>query len=665
MISKNSVAGEDMLRIAKILPYRSPSEVPLRFLYGERVVCGIPDDFCPRVTVRRPDANTVQIVIVGQDAQGLEIRCEYLEYLDFPMTEWVFFFTNRGEGDTEPLSDIRIAGHLDAPAPVLHHGNGDTCGRDGYTWYDDPIDRTVSLGTRDGTPCNGAFPYFRLRDGGDGGYQIALGWPGSWRAEFSPDEGGVHFEMGQWRCHFAVRPGETMRTPRLNLMAYCGDDSRACNMWRRWYFAHILPRENGHPLRPMLCLHTYRIGGKEEFCGITEKNQIDAIQTYVDRGMRPDIWWVDAGWYACGDVWWKLGDWHPNRENLPNGFAPIGEKCDENGIRLLVWFEPERCYEGGLLLQEHPEWFLHWDEPDGTPSKNYAFDLGNPEARQYITDYVSGMIAQSHIRVYRQDFNFSPMHAWMAHEAPDRIGAMENLHVQGYLQYWDDLLLRNPGLWIDSCASGGRRNDLETMRRAVPLQYTDVGLGEHPAKQKQHRQMFEWIPYFRAHTMSHDDDEGNYLTGGYQKVDAFAYHNAMAPVVTSMIEYNDDDAMFDMGRKMTEIWRRAAQIELSGDYYPLTECRLNPADYYAMQFDRPECSDGFFQVIRNTKAQEDTFTVHLTALDDETVYRLSDPEHGETRRCTGRELREGFSVSIPKRSGILWFYRAESEDTQA
>lgn len=37
--------------------------------------------------------------------------------------------------------------------------------------------------------------------------------------------------------------------------------------------------------------------------------------------------------------------------------------------------------------------------------------------------------------------------------------------MQGYLAYWDELRRTNPDLFIDSCASGGRRNDLETMRR--------------------------------------------------------------------------------------------------------------------------------------------------------------------------------------------------------
>lgn len=654
MKDANAVTRADMARIPSIWQYTTPEEIPLRFVYGDRTVCGIPQEFCPRAVIRRPDSCTTQIVVTGQNDDGLEIRCEYLEYRDFPVTEWVVFFTNRSDTDTPVLSDIRLCGKLPASHPVLYHGNGDTCGRDGYTWEERAVTEEITLGTTDGTSCNGAFPYLRLRDDA-GGYNIAVGWPGSWSATFAPDADGVKLEAGQWRCHMVIHPGETMRTPRMNLMAYCGDDDRGRNLWRRWYFAHILPREDGHPIGPKLCLHTFWIDGKEEFCGATEQNQINSIETYCARGLKPDIWWIDAGWYACDDTWWKIGDWHPNRENFPNGFRPVGEACDRHDIRLLVWFEPERCYEGGLLLREHPEWFMHFNEADGTPSKNYGLDLGNDEARQWLTDYVCGMIADSHIRVYRQDFNYAPMMAWSQNEAPDRIGAMENRHVQGYLRYWDDIIARNPGIWIDACASGGRRNDLETMRRAVPLHYTDVGYGEHPMKQKQHRQMFEWIPYFRAHTMSHDDADGNYLTGGSQPIDEFCYQNAMTPAITSMIEYNDSDEMFDLGRRMHRIWRRVSDLELRGDYYPLTECRLDPHDYYAMQFDDPARGDGFVQVIRNTQAQDDAFTVLMHA-DADCAYTFTSDDGKETFTVCGKELQKGMTVHIPRRSGRIWFY---------
>lgn len=50
----------------------------------------------------------LQIVVTGQDEAGLEIRAEYLEYRDFPVTEWIVFLTNRGEKNTPILSKIRV-----------------------------------------------------------------------------------------------------------------------------------------------------------------------------------------------------------------------------------------------------------------------------------------------------------------------------------------------------------------------------------------------------------------------------------------------------------------------------------------------------------------------------------------------------------------------------
>jgi alpha-galactosidase len=54
----------------------------------------------------------------------------------------------------------------------------------------------------------------------------------------------------------------------------------------------------------------------------------------------------------------------------------------------------------------------------------------------------------------------------------------ENGYVRGHLALWDELRRRNPGLRIDSCASGGRRDDLESMRRAVPLLRSDFQFPE-------------------------------------------------------------------------------------------------------------------------------------------------------------------------------------------
>lgn len=91
-------------------------------------------------------------------------------------------------------------------------------------------------------------------------------------------------------------------------------------------------------------------------------------------------------------------------------------------------------------------------------------------------------------------------------------------------------------LWIDSCASGGRRNDLETMRRSVALHYTDVGYGHHPVKQKQHREMFEWMPYFRAHNMSWDKPDGTYGTANKPPVSYVKFSPSLLYAIAGVVK---------------------------------------------------------------------------------------------------------------------------------
>ena len=83
--------------------------------------------------------NIVQYVIEGCNDEGLQIRAEYLEYRDFPVTEWVVYFTNLGEKTTSILSDVCVGGDLLCPSPVLEHGNGDTFYPDGYQFFKDAV----------------------------------------------------------------------------------------------------------------------------------------------------------------------------------------------------------------------------------------------------------------------------------------------------------------------------------------------------------------------------------------------------------------------------------------------------------------------------------------------------------------------------------------------
>jgi alpha-galactosidase len=642
----------------------SPDSLPISFRLDGKAVTGIPESWKPVSQRRRVDANIVETVFEGADPRsGLKLRVECAEYSDYPLIEWAAWFSNTGNQPTPIISDIlAMDGAFEGTSPIVWHCNGDFCEAEGYTPEETPLreGETLAFAPKDGRPCDRAFPYYRIMFDGCG-LSIAIGWPAQWSASFTGLAGGVHVRAGQEKTHLRLLPGETIRTPRMTVMSWTGDAARAANLWRRWYRDHIMPKPGGAAMRPLLVGHGTDEG--DEFTAATETNQVRYIEKWAQRGIPIDIWWIDAGWYPCYNEeerrqkWPMTGTWKPDPKRFPNGLKPVSDCASGHGADLLVWFEPERVQPGTQLDREHPEWLLKIEG-----SINRLLNLGDPSCRQWLTDYVCNLIRDNGIRIYRQDHNFPPfpLPHWRENEAGDRRGMNENLHVQGYLQYWDDLLARNPGLWIDSCAAGGRRNDLETMRRSVPLHYTDFGYGNHPVKLSFQHVMFQWLPYFKEVTLSWDQDGRKNYEGRDRydrRVDSYSYHCGLGPMLIACIDIRRDDYDYDLMKKMLCIWRRAAGLMLNGDYYPLAPIHRTPEKWVARQFDSPETGRGFIQGIRLPTAPEETLTVHPQAIRPDSTYLFENPETGETRELNGcRVIEDGFTFTLAKRQGAIWFY---------
>ncbi len=649
------IARQDMAWAEGLMPWRAPQEFPLVFALGGRTVRGIPADWAPEKEFRLLDACIEETVFTGRSPEGLEVRAECRRYRDFPCVELFATLTNRGGADTPLIEGLALAGTVEGGRASLYHGNGDTQREDGYAWETTPLDGPLTVEPDgDGTPCKGAFPYMRLIFA-EHCVDLAVGWAGRWTARFEQAPEGLSVRVAQKRCHMVIRPGETMRTPRLTLLASDGDEERSRNVWRRWYFAHVLPRRNGRPLGPICCALTFEAEGMAEHTGASEKNQLEAIDGYLARGFRPDLWWIDAGWYPCGGDWPTTGTWRADETRFPRGLAPVGEKCRENGMDFLLWFEPERVRPDTELAREHPEWLLCHHGENGEPELNRLLDLSDPACCDALIELVDRRIREYGVTVYRQDFNMPPMPFWIENEAPDRVGAKENLHVQGYLRFWDTLRERHPDLLIDSCSSGGRRNELDAMRRAIPLHYTDVGYGNHPIRFLQCRQMFEWIPYFRVMNMDWLNDDGTYGRER-RKADAYDYYTAMTPSLTDMTPFDADGEAAALALRMQAIWRRAAALTLGTDFYPLTGCRKSAGDLWAVQFHDPASGRGFLNLANGVAAEESTFVLCLRGLEPEKRYRLTSAETGAVREETGAALAAGQTYVQPPHTGDVWFY---------
>ena len=295
---------------------------------------------------------------------------------------------------------------------------------------------------------------------------------------------------------------------------------------------------------------------------------------------------------------------------------------------------------GTWLYQKHPEWLLGQD--GGTKLLN----LGNPAARAWLTDHVDGLIRDQGIDLYRQDFNMDPLGYWRANDTPDRQGMTENLHVQGYLAYWDELRRRHPGMLIDSCASGGRRNDLETLRRAVPLLRSDyqsfAGDSSYAAGNQGHTLgLSSWIPY--------------YGQGVYYSEDHFAYavRSYTSPAFGFAVDVRRKDIDWDLYCKLIGQWREVIDCFL-GDYYPLTPHNLRDDAWMAWQFNRPEQESGLVQVFRHAESPYVVCSFPLRGLDPKATYEIRDLDKAATTKVAGRELMgAGLRVEMTEKPGAM------------
>jgi alpha-galactosidase len=591
------------------------------------------------------------------------MRVELVSYATWPVVEWTAFLENKGSADSPELRRLLAADvFFQGSGFTLHGIQGDSNSARSFAPYEWP----VQLGTarifgpgKSGKSTSGpdGWPYFNLAGPGNEGRILVLGWPGQWSATFSAENGGVRWFAGQERTHFKLRPGESVRFPSVTILFWQGGDwIIAQNLWRRWYRETVLPHPAGGRQGPM-----WRVGTT------LDEAQIPRFEKLLEAGVRPDLCWMDAG-----DGWWvkpeprpfskpdnpnwlnTTGLWEPDPEKFPDGFAPFTDWARGHGMKSMLWFEPERiaytnsargAYDHPVLATKHPEWLL----PGG--SHGSYFNLGDPAALAWLQEHLTTILAREKIDWYREDFNGSgPYKVWRTHDelqtekaAMPRIGLTENFYIQGHLALWDHLKASKPGLLLDSCAAGGRRNDLESMRRAVPLLRSDYEMTKDADKsegaQGQTYGLSFWLPFYGGGSRSHDPY-------GYRSLYMPSFGMIAAPLPVSKKAYDE--------------FRIVAPHMIEGDYYPLTSYNRAPDQWIAWQFHNAGDNAGVIQAFRRAEAGSAELPVRLRGLDPAARYTLRNLETAESREAGGAELMSGeFALELPSpRSAGVWQYDA-------
>lgn len=624
---------------------KSMSKFPVSFRVGDTAYNGFGRDFTElgRTLENTDTSETTTVRFLYKDSIEIKLICTLYPY--HAAYEWTVYFTNIGNENSPAISEINGCNYtLTAANPHLSGILGDG----GYdNQANTPYDMNISgmelvINNETGRATYNRFPYFKLKWNGGGAF-FAVGWPGQWRAGFSSTGDQLTVTDGQVKLNTYLKPGQTIRTPLSTFVFYEGDDSnRETNLWRNFFIACNMRKIDGGNFSPATAAassSTY-----EEMFRATDANQIAAIKKYHANGVKLGYWWMDAGWYyktgtqSLDQNWLPTGTWYVDESRFPSKFRDVSDYAHSVGTKTILWFEPEvvRLPVGQLgATSVKKEWLL---PKSSTKLVNY----GNPEAREWLLERVCTVLKEGNIDLYRQDYGVAyPASEWQANDPRGQAGITENLYVQGYLWFFDSLIARFPNMMIDACAAGGGRNDLETMRRAVPLHKSDSGYHDPEIKMSMNTALFSWFPYFGTYAIG--DEYG--LRASFSSMPVLNYNVVASNVDWKLIE------------KCVNEWEQVKEFYYS-DYYLLTEWNVSDEEWNAWEFFDPDKGAGFFQAFRPKNSGDESLNVRLHGLRPTATYRLTDTDGRIDVTVTGAELMgNGFSVRLPAYSSAVVLIR--------
>ncbi len=616
----------------------TPAAGPFSFVFGGKPSCELLKNW-KRTACAKDLPDSVRHQVGWTDSNsGLRVAAEVVVYKRYPAVDWVLRFENTGKQDTPILEQIEAldvtlgTGRLEQPG-ILHHLAGDDCSERSFLPLTSQLHAggNIRLAPNGGRSSNGTFPFFNFAYENRGLF-TAIGWTGQWAASYQRDVAGpTRLRAGMERTHLRLHPGEAIRTPRILLMAWQGDLLAAHNRFRRLMLYHYTPKEQSRPLAVPIFWQGYdRYNGHPTWP--TEAGQCQAAEIAAKTGC--DFLWLDAAWFP-GNFPNGVGNWTCKPKEFPLGLKPVSDACHRLGLKFIVWFEPERVAAGTKIAQEHPE-FVFGGANGG------LFKLNDSVARRWLTDLLVERIGEFGMDWYRNDFNIDPLPFWRQNDATDRQGMTEIRYVEGHYAMWDEMIARHPRLFIDNCASGGRRIDLETIQRSIALWRSDTacGSGRGDWHQAQAFGMNYYLPLHQICAWTPDSYEMR-STSGAGAIVQFAYLDGQFSIETAR-------------QAVAEV--KENQKYFYGDFYPLSECSTDPTQFLAYQVHRADLRAGLVLAFRRAKCNVSAIRVALGGIEPEAECRveLFDEQRKKTSKTmSGRTLATDLALIIPQRGASL------------
>ena len=647
-----------------------PASFPFRFSCGGRLIRGFPDSVFTRVDqcVRRENGRQVtETCFRKDDCLFVTLRCAYDE--EYGVSEWTVWFENRGQQDTEVLSDAETFLTFPGKYPVLKGILGDH-GNDYRPYALDVAAQPRFFESNSGRATHVNFPYFNL-ECGDGGVLLAIGWAGTWHAGFRYDavsDTTTYCAGSVNRLGTRLRPGEKIRTALFVRAPYqVRNEDYAANFWRSWFIARNLPKADsrGSALAPFsTCCIASDTGRPNSDGSISEDwtTWRPTLEKMIAEDAKVDFRWFDAGWYIAPDGsspqkdWWgTVGTWCLDPAKWPgNTFRESTDFARDHGMKTIMWFEPERVTDPESLAENwnyDPRWAIRLPGV-----KAVSNNIGDPACFQWTLQRILRTLRGNRVEMYREDNNSDQALLWNhldSLEGEDRAGITECRFIDAHYRLWDEIIactLSYGGCgFVDSCASGGGRNDLESLRRGIPLLRSDADRTTAALRLSMTTAFNRWVPFCGANNKEKRDQLAPTGT-----LDHYVWRASYLPVLNVDSQFTQDpDQDFEMLRWGLREWKQVSPYLLK-DFYVLTPWHTEKDVYgfTAYTFLDPETASGVLLAFRQEKCRENSLSVTLPFASGGQEVTLKDQDTGET--LIGSAGTFVIRFDRPRQARLLW-----------
>ena len=651
------------------------SKLPFSFVYDDKAYTGFPAETFRQVERRHSVQGKKERDLFILKAGDLQVTVDTAFYVGYGAFEWTVWFENTGTQNSGVIRNMQAADiTLDGEHPVLKGILGDHVNQ--YRPYTYVLDEApVRFRSDNGRPTHIWFPYFNLEHG-NGGTLIAIGWGGTWEAQFTSDGNShTHFVAASTNdlCTY-LKPGEKIRSAMVSFLPYTvRNEDYAANVWRRWFLDCNLPRLNarGDAVKPFSTTWLAGDTGIPNSDGSISERYFTwkpSLEKMFSEGIKMDYRWFDAGWYFAPDGntvesdWFgTVGTWELDTTKWPeNSFRESVDFAHAHGMKTLVWFEPERVTHIDDLVKNYG-YKRNWAIECGQIANN----IGNQECFEWTLGRILSFMDKYNVDMYREDNNTDPRKCWdtlSATEGENRKGIVENKSVVAHYRLWDSIIeycaRTGKDTFVDSCASGGGRNDIESLRRGIPLMRSDADRTTTALRLSMATAFNRWVPFNGA--LCTEQSEQLAVNG---KRDKYIFRASYNPILNLSAQWvQDPNTDFEMIRFGLREWDTVKDYLLK-DFYLLTPWN-GPTDkthWTSYIYFDPEKDSGVLFAFRMEEAAESSCSHQLTMLNPEHKYQLRDADKGVIGTFVGKELATGYTATHthPRSAALIYITPAE------